>query len=886
MTRKKDLGYTPSPYQEKIFDFVQHGHGNAVISALAGSGKCLAYGTEVLMYDGSIQKVENIVVGDKVMGDDSTPRTVLSTTHGYQGQRMIITDKSDCWLCNDVHILTVTKEPLSVNPNAELFDIPINEIENNPEYIKGEDGYYKNLFLVRTAVDFHEHPTDNDPFYIGSVFAPIHKFIPKKWLTSTIEDRGQILRGLFERYGMWKVETNIESKSILIRNKVMLRFDSGIDMLSLFNEIKYLLNSLGMTYNYEMPSSKKKNGAIIDFDMSYGELSPYFDGKGPKRTSIKFRVQKTNDSDYYGFTLDGNGRFLLGDFVITHNTTTLVSCMKLIPSSQKCLFLAFNKSIVDTLSERVKGHPNCFVKTMHSLGYLMIRRNLGSNISIDEYKYRTYVKANISKLTSVVGIPMTKAQVNAYIESIISLINFARYNMAQNEKEIEALALKYDIPINYDEPSVVRKALKWGREHTQTIDYTDMVWLPTELSLKPMGLQYDWVLSDECQDFSIAYIQLMKKCFKKGTRFICVGDEKQSINQFAGASEDAFQSLCNYPNTTVFELPITYRCPTSVVDLAKHYVNNIMARDGAPNGFILNDVHVKDLKSGDMVLSRTKAPLLSLYTRLLRDNVECYIKGTDMGPSLIKMIERIDKTRLSRDLRKDGIFVRLYDELFTERNKLMKRFGLSKKDATLSSKIMEMYDSISSLMILSENLNTKRELINHINEIFNGDNRGIMLSTIHKAKGLEANNVYILCRSAMPSKLAKSKWQLQQEENLIYVAITRTKNILGYVSEKDVPPSGSNQDPNIILRELRQTERTVCRILNKVPMKEDDNIELTKLRAANAEDIDMKEIEAKRANVADMDKKEDDEQNMMDLLSKYLSNGGDINALKKFISNA
>lgn len=876
MTRKKDLGYTPSPYQEKIFDFVQHGHGNAVISALAGSGKCLAYGTEVLMYDGSIQKVENIVVGDKVMGDDSTPRTVLSTTHGYQGQRMIITDKSDCWLCNDVHILTVTKEPLSVNPNAELFDIPINEIENNPEYIKDEDGYYKNLFLIRTAVDFHEHPTDNDPFYIGSVFAPIHKFIPKKWLTSTIEDRGQILRGLFERYGMWTAENN----------KVMLRFDSGMDMLSLFNEIKYLLNSMGMTYNYEMSSSKKKNGAIIDFDMSYDDLSPYFDGKGPKRTSIKFRVQKTNDSDYYGFTLDGNGRFLLGDFVITHNTTTLVSCMKLIPSSQKCLFLAFNKSIVDTLSERVKGHPNCFVKTMHSLGYLMIRRNLGSNISIDEYKYRTYVKANISKLTSVVGIPMTKAQVNAYIESIISLINFARYNMAQSEKEIEALALKYDIPINYDEPSVVRKALKWGREHTQTIDYTDMVWLPTELSLKPMGLQYDWVLSDECQDFSIAYIQLMKKCFKKGTRFICVGDEKQSINQFAGASEDAFQSLCNYPNTTVFELPITYRCPTSVVDLAKHYVSNIMARDGAPNGFILNDVHVKDLKSGDMVLSRTKAPLLSLYTRLLRDNVECYIKGTDMGPSLIKMIEPIDKTRLSRDLRKDGIFVRLYDELFTERNKLMKRFGLSKKDATLSSKIMEMYDSISSLMILSENLNTKRELINHINEIFNGDNRGIMLSTIHKAKGLEANNVYILCRSAMPSKLAKSKWQLQQEENLIYVAITRTKNILGYVSEKDVPPSGSNQDPNIILRELRQTERTVCRILNKVPMKEDDNIELTKLRAANAEDIDMKEIEAKRANVADMDKKEDDEQNMMDLLSKYLSNGGDINALKKFISNA
>lgn len=238
-----------------------------------------------------------------------------------------------------------------------------------------------------------------------------------------------------------------------------------------------------------------------------------------------------------------------------------------------------------------------------------------------------------------------------------------------------------------------------------------MVWLPVELSLRPIGLQYDWIFADEVQDFSLVYNQLMFKCFKRGTRFIGVGDERQSINVFAGSSTEAFQYLCNYPNTHTFELPITYRCPTSVVDMAKEYVGNIQAREDAPDGEIRYDCKIKDLKDGDMVLARTKAPLLNLYTKLLRKKVQCYIKGSDIGLNLIKMLENIDKEELNQDLTKDGVFVRLFDNLFTERNKLMRNYGLSKDDATLTSNIMERYDSINSLLTLSERLTTKTKLI-------------------------------------------------------------------------------------------------------------------------------------------------------------------------------
>lgn len=579
---------------------------------------------------------------------------------------------------------------------------------------------------------------------------------------------------------------------------------------------------------------------------------------------VGFRIEDNGYGNYYGFTLDGNGRFLLGDFTITHNTSTAISSMKLIPKTEKCLFIAFNKSIADHLNEKLKARPNCTARTTHSLGLLMIKRNLGSDIELDEYKYRNYVKTNITELTTTNGEIKTRQQVEEYIDNITKLIDYARFNLAQSEKEINEIAQKYSIPVSFDECIVVQKCLEWGKTNTEIIDYTDMIWLPVELMLKPIGLTYDWVYFDEAQDASLCSIQLFLKCIKRGGRFVTILDEFQSINQFAGASEDAYEFLKNYPNTTLFELPISYRCAKSIIRFANNFVKDIFAREDAPEGIIVENCHVRDIKEGDMVLCRSKAPLINLYVKLLRKNVNCYIKGQDIGQNLIKELEKIKQDDLARDLDKDGVFVRLFDNLFTERNKLMQTRGLDYEDATLSSYIMEKYDAINALMILSERYDTKNELIKHIQEIFKEDSMGVCLSTVHKAKGLESENVYILCNSSMPSKLAVHDWEKQQEKNIMYVAYTRAKNKMGFISEKEIKPSGSLQDPSEILTELAYYERKVCDVLGKEPMEKMESIELTRFKLQN-----MKQIEDlhKDDNTIEINTIEEKSKNNDDLLS-------------------
>ena len=110
-----------------------------------------------------------------------------------------------------------------------------------------------------------------------------------------------------------------------------------------------------------------------------------------------------------------------------------------------------------------------------------------------------------------------------------------------------------------------------------------------------------------------------------------------------------------------------------------------------------------------MVLCRSKAPLVNLYVKLLHKNINCYIKGQDIGTNLINELEKINMDKVTTDLDNDSVFVRLYDKMFSERNKLMQTRGLDYDDATLSSFIMEKYDEINALSILAEKCKTKEE---------------------------------------------------------------------------------------------------------------------------------------------------------------------------------
>lgn len=545
--------------------------------------------------------------------------------------------------------------------------------------------------------------------------------------------------------------------------------------------------------------------------------------------------------DIFDFIQHGNGNSVINALAGSGKTSTIVNAVKLIPSTCNALFIAFNKEIVKELEKKLAGVKNVQVKTLHSLGLLMIRRNLGTNIEIDEYKYRTFIKKNIKQLSSADFDKMTTKLMQQYTDNVIQLCDLGRYNLAQCEKDLLQVSARHDIPIIDDECNAVLNVMKWGRENTTSIDFTDMVWLPYELTLNPIGLQYDYIFIDECQDLNAAQRELFLRYFRRGTRFIAVGDKKQAIYSFAGADAESFAKLQNLPNTTTLPLPISYRCPKKVVNLANQFVDTMECREGAPDGEIVHNVSIKDIHDGDMVLCRTKMPLIKLYMRYLRMGVKSYVRGQDIGLNLLRMVDKTEQIVLNVSLQKDGVFARLYDDLFEERNRLMIKRGMDLEDATLSNQIMNKYDSIKALEILAEGLTSARDLHDRIENVFAESADGVCLSTIHKAKGLEANNVYILCKTLMPSRLATQDWEKEQEQNLMYVAYTRAKYKLGFVSETEISPSAGMIDPSAALTELNYIENKICKLLNKTPQVIMDATEVAQYNLKSATIIEEKE---------------------------------------------
>lgn len=584
--------------------------------------------------------------------------------------------------------------------------------------------------------------------------------------------------------------------------------------------------------------------------------------------------------DIFDFIQHGNGNSVINALAGSGKTSTIVNAVKLIPSTCNALFIAFNKEIVKELEKKLAGVKNVQVKTLHSLGLLMIRRNLGTNIEIDEYKYRTFIKKNIKQLSSADFDKMTTKLIQQYTDNVTQLCDLGRYNLAQCEKDLLQVSARHDIPIIDDECNAVLNVMKWGRENTTSIDFTDMVWLPYELTLNPIGLQYDYIFIDECQDLNAAQRELFLRCFRRGTRFIAVGDKKQAIYSFAGADAESFAKLQNLPNTTTLPLPISYRCPKKVVNLANQFVDTMECREGAPDGEIVHNVSIKDIHDGDMVLCRTKMPLIKLYMRYLRMGVKSYVRGQDIGLNLLRMVDKTEQIVLNVSLQKDGVFARLYDDLFEERNRLMIKRGMDLEDATLSNQIMNKYDSIKALEILAEGLTSARDLHDRIENVFAESADGVCLSTIHKAKGLEANNVYILCKTLMPSRLATQDWEKEQEQNLMYVAYTRAKYKLGFVSETEISPSAGMIDPSAALTELNYIENKICKLLNKTPQVIMDATEVAQYNLKSATIIEEKETN--HAEISSNNNEDSDNETMKKLLELVKKKGG-IEKFEKFL---
>ena len=150
----------------------------------------------------------------------------------------------------------------------------------------------------------------------------------------------------------------------------------------------------------------------------------------------------------------------------------------------------------------------------------------------------------------------------------------------------------------------------------------------------------------------------------------------------------------------------------------------------------------------------------------------------------LQNLERDENGRLILDSMVEHVDYLVKEE---DKGKRKKRwFSFSDNDVLVHPNVLSLYDDIQGITVLSDGLTNVDELKDRVNSIFDGEkNDAIQLSTIHKAKGLESDNVFILCPSLMPSKLAKKEWEIETERNLIYVAYTRAKKTLNFISEAD-----------------------------------------------------------------------------------------------------
>jgi protein RecA len=361
-----------------------------------GGGKCHKRGTGILMYNGSIKKVEDLKIGDKVMGIDSLPRTIQRTVQGRGVMYEIKTKRqqSDSFVVNEDHVLSLrSTHPQQNTQIGDVVNISVKDYLTKSEYFK----IYHQLY--RVPVDFPNKETEIDPYFLGL------------WLGGSISTSGDItirdqeIIDYLEQYAkklnlslQIRVDiTNSVTASITRENKSgsnkafnlveLLRVGGVLDNkhipdvykinsrenrlkllaglidssgyavggtnngLILYNndknlseDVLFLARSLGFYASIRKHKAKLSTRDCetclyeVYIDGDYSEIPLLLKRRIPtdKGTTNSlctgFTVKKLGVDDFYGFILDGDHLYLLDNFIVNHNTTL---CLSVVAQAQK-----------------------------------------------------------------------------------------------------------------------------------------------------------------------------------------------------------------------------------------------------------------------------------------------------------------------------------------------------------------------------------------------------------------------------------------------------------------------------------------------------------------------------------------------------------------------
>lgn len=436
-------------------------------------------------------------------------------------------------------------------------------------------------------------------------------------------------------------------------------------------------------------------------------------------------------------------------------TTTILQSLRLLPRNKSVIFLAFNNSIVDELRKKAPSHVS--VTTLHSLGWRAIL-NSHQVANLDKNKAYGYCEKVLRFVVKKEDQPMK-------FKMYSDVIHLMRNTMNLENKDLISEAERHDLFLNEEDVKNIKMVWEIFKTDEVNFDFTDMVYFAATKRNVRIS-RYDYVYVDEVQDLNKAQQLLVEKLLHSKSRLIAVGDKAQAIYGFAGSDSRSFETFEKRKNTKVLPLSISYRCSKNVVRLAQNLNPDIEYFDKSPEGKVELNASIAQITSGDWVLCRNNKPLVVLCVHLISRGLKARIKGSgDFAKQVIKKLKGTKETMTKSAIKK------LIKELENTYKELRKK-GFDKPE--MSPKYRNQNEILQVIYFLSSGTTTVAQIINKLERLFSsgGD---VILSSMHKSKGLENKRIFIVCPELIPSKFAEQQWQKEQEKNLLYVAYTRAK---------------------------------------------------------------------------------------------------------------
>jgi superfamily II DNA or RNA helicase len=357
---------------------------SGVLSVMPGFGKCLAYDTKILMYDGLIKKVQDIKVGDKLMGDDSKPRNVLSLARGQEEMFEIKPRNGESYSVNKSHILS-----LRHGGDNTIIDISVED------YLKKSPFFKSSFKTYKVPIDFRHKNVPIDPYLIGFWLGGGNSCSPVitnqdaavlNYLTNKLPEYNNYLHPTQNNYAYRINTTDLKGnyfwytiKSLNLHNNKHIpdiyKINSREVRLGVLAGLLDSNGTKGGGYEFTQKNEKLMEDFIyLVNSLGFMRLRTSVFGEGienipcliKRKQAIKnslnygFEIISKGVGDYYGFEIDGNRRFVLGTFYVTHNTVCALNIISKI--NKKTLIVVHKKFLMNQWIDRIKQFlPNARV---------------------------------------------------------------------------------------------------------------------------------------------------------------------------------------------------------------------------------------------------------------------------------------------------------------------------------------------------------------------------------------------------------------------------------------------------------------------------------------------------------------------------------------------